>query len=275
MATSDALPIPIKGVAFRLYFGLYTAAGARITSWTGMDSEISKDGGAFTDCTNEATENGTTGRGYIDLTASEMDADHVFLSVYVTNSGFALATGDFHIYPAVSTGLEIPVDAQAISGGTTKPGYLDAAITSRAAASTALSTSQWTNARAALLDYLDAAISSRAADGAEVTVSSPVAQNGDVSVRQNRDYVSAIDTQITWTLTNPPGTTPSVVTFTCRKLEFSKACSYAAGVVTLQLTAAETGAMGVGEYAFEVEATISGYAHPGLVEGRLTVERDV
>jgi hypothetical protein len=41
--------------------------------------------------------------------------------------------------------------------------YLDALISSRAPASTALSTAQWTNARAALLDYLDAAISSRLA----------------------------------------------------------------------------------------------------------------
>jgi hypothetical protein len=39
---------------------------------------------------------------------------------------------------------------------------LDATISSRAPASTALSTAQWTNTRAALLDYLDAAISSRA-----------------------------------------------------------------------------------------------------------------
>lgn len=39
---------------------------------------------------------------------------------------------------------------------------LDALISSRAPASTALSTVQWTNARAALLDFLDVAVSSRA-----------------------------------------------------------------------------------------------------------------
>ena len=41
--------------------------------------------------------------------------------------------------------------------------YLDAAVTTRAAASTALSTSVWTSGRAALLDFLDALISSRLA----------------------------------------------------------------------------------------------------------------
>tara|TARA_B100002019_G_scaffold233984_1_gene208093 strand:+ start:16281 stop:16886 length:606 start_codon:yes stop_codon:yes gene_type:complete len=43
-----------------------------------------------------------------------------------------------------------------------KAGYLDAAITSRAAAATALSTATWTGTRAGYLDNLDATVSSRA-----------------------------------------------------------------------------------------------------------------
>lgn len=46
--------------------------------------------------------------------------------------------------------------------GDTRLAALDAAITSRAPASTALSTAQWTNDRAAKLDNLDAAVTSRA-----------------------------------------------------------------------------------------------------------------
>ena len=41
----------------------------------------------------------------------------------------------------------------------TRAGYLDAAISTRAAASTALSTAQWSNGRAANLDNLDIAVS--------------------------------------------------------------------------------------------------------------------
>jgi hypothetical protein len=40
-----------------------------ITSWTGADSQVSKDGAAYAACTNEATEIGSSGTGYIELTA--------------------------------------------------------------------------------------------------------------------------------------------------------------------------------------------------------------
>lgn len=87
MAASDARPVPRKNTAFRFYFSLRNlSTGALITTWTGADSEVSLDGAAFADCTNEATEIGTTGCGYIDLTAAEMNADAVLYKLTVTNT---------------------------------------------------------------------------------------------------------------------------------------------------------------------------------------------
>jgi hypothetical protein len=88
MAASDAKPVPRKNSAYRFYFAIRKPSDSTlITTWTGQDSEVSLDGAAFADCTNEATEIGTSGAGYIDLTASEMNADAVLLKVSVTNTG--------------------------------------------------------------------------------------------------------------------------------------------------------------------------------------------
>jgi len=88
MAASDARPVPRKNTAFRFYFAIRKPSDSTlITTWAGQDSEVSLDGGSFADCTNEATEIGTTGCGYIDLTAAEMNADAVVLKVTVTNTG--------------------------------------------------------------------------------------------------------------------------------------------------------------------------------------------
>lgn len=88
MASTDARPVPRKNAAFRHYFCLRNSAdGTLITSWTSADSEVSLDGASFSDCTNEATEIGTTGCGYIDLTSGEMNADAVLYKLTVTNTG--------------------------------------------------------------------------------------------------------------------------------------------------------------------------------------------
>lgn len=86
MASTDAIPVPRKNVAWRMYFAIRKNDGTLITSWAGADTEISKDGGAFADCTNEATEIGTSGCGYIDLTSTEMNADNVIIKTTVTNT---------------------------------------------------------------------------------------------------------------------------------------------------------------------------------------------
>ncbi len=101
MAASDAVPVPRKNVAYRFYFAIRKPSDSTlITSWAGQDSEVSFDGAAYSDCTNEATEIGTSGTGYIDLTASEMNADCVILKVTVTNTGAVPLV--FVLYPEES-----------------------------------------------------------------------------------------------------------------------------------------------------------------------------
>ena len=87
MAASDARPVPRKNAAWRLYLSFRKSDGTVITSWTGADTEVSLDGGAFADCTNEITEIGTSGSGYIDFTAAEMNADCVVIKSSITNTG--------------------------------------------------------------------------------------------------------------------------------------------------------------------------------------------
>ena len=50
-----------KNSEFLLVFPIYDNTGALVTGAAALDSEISKDGGGFIDCTNEATEIGTSG----------------------------------------------------------------------------------------------------------------------------------------------------------------------------------------------------------------------
>jgi hypothetical protein len=72
MAASDATPFPIKNQAYRVTFPILDADGDLVTGASGLDSEVSKDGGTFADCTSEATEIATSsGVYYLDLTSTE------------------------------------------------------------------------------------------------------------------------------------------------------------------------------------------------------------
>jgi hypothetical protein len=87
MAASDAKLYPVKNVAFRVTFPILDADGDPVTGATGLDSEVSKDGAAFADAGSEATEIGTSGIYFLDLTAGEMNADTVVVQVKTTSSG--------------------------------------------------------------------------------------------------------------------------------------------------------------------------------------------
>jgi len=120
MASTDAIPVPRKNAAFRFHFAIRKNDGTLVTTWAGQDSEVSKDGGSFADCTNEATEIGTSGCGYIDLTSTEMNADCVMLKVTVTNTD--ALTLVFVFYPE-SEG-DYRCDTVQIAGSTTAAGNL-------------------------------------------------------------------------------------------------------------------------------------------------------
>ena len=98
MAAGDASAFGRKGVAYRVTFPIYDADGDLVTGAAGLDPEVSKDGGTFTNATNSATEIATSsGIYYLDLTATEMNADTVAVIVKTSSSG--AKTTALVIYP--------------------------------------------------------------------------------------------------------------------------------------------------------------------------------
>lgn len=79
-ATHAALPLPIKGARFTLQVPYLNSSGVP-TDPTTPDTEVSKDGAAFADCTEEVTTiSGSNGFGYITLTGDEMNCSMVALA---------------------------------------------------------------------------------------------------------------------------------------------------------------------------------------------------
>lgn len=114
MASTDATPIPIKNQAYRATFPILDADGDLVTGATGLDAEVSKDGGTFTDCTSESTEIATSsGMYYLELSATEMNADTVAVIAKTSTSG--AKTTPLVMYP--QEGSDIPVNAT-YAGGT-------------------------------------------------------------------------------------------------------------------------------------------------------------
>src|SRR5262245_15426517 len=115
MASTDCRPVPQKNVAYRIIFPILDADGNLVTGAAGLDSEISKDQGTFTDCTNEATEIATaSGVYYLDLTSTEMNADGIGLIIKTSTTG--AKTTVIAIYHE-ETG-DIRVNATALNGTT-------------------------------------------------------------------------------------------------------------------------------------------------------------
>lgn len=113
MASTDARPQPLKNTAYRVTFTILDADGDPVSGAAGLDSEVSKDGGTFADCTNEATEIATSsGVYYLDLTSTEMNADTVAVIVKTSTSG--AKTTVIVLYPAEST--DIPVNVTGWNG---------------------------------------------------------------------------------------------------------------------------------------------------------------
>jgi len=148
MASTDARPIPRKNTAFRVTFPLYDADGDLVTAAGSLDSEVSIDGGTFSDCTNEATEIATSsGVYYLDLTAAEMNGDTV--AVIVKSAGaktlplvfYPEEAGDVRVDVVQISGdataadnAEAMFDGTGYAGGTTKLGVDVVAISGDSAA---------------------------------------------------------------------------------------------------------------------------------------------
>lgn len=86
MAATDRRPI--RNAAYRVYFVIRssTTFGPITGGLTGLDAEVSLDGIAFANCAGTETEIGTTGYGYVDLTAAEMTASKILFRITATNA---------------------------------------------------------------------------------------------------------------------------------------------------------------------------------------------
>jgi len=82
-----------KNVDTRVVFPIQKTDGTFITGATGLDSEyalLGAHGGAaptWTDCTHEATEIGTTGMYYLDVSAAELNDDYAAIQIKSTSTG--------------------------------------------------------------------------------------------------------------------------------------------------------------------------------------------
>jgi NifU-like protein involved in Fe-S cluster formation len=122
MASTDAKPVPQKNVAYRVTFPIMDADGDLVTGATGLDSEVSKDGATFADCTSEATEIATaSGMYYLDLTSTEMNADTV--AIIVKTSSVGAKTTSIVMYPEEAG--DIRVNVTQVSGDTTAADTLE------------------------------------------------------------------------------------------------------------------------------------------------------
>jgi len=107
-----------KGAAARIVFPILDADGDPVSGAAGLDSEVSIDGGAFTDCTNEATEIGSSGIYYLDLTEDETNGDVICVQVKTTTSGAKTTVLVF--YTAGQTLDDMQSDITAIKNKTDK-----------------------------------------------------------------------------------------------------------------------------------------------------------
>ncbi len=87
---NNALPYPVYGAPWTVVFPLLDADGDLVTGGGGdtPDSEVSKNGDTFADCSNEMTEIATaSGMYYLILTAAEMTADIVTVICKTATAG--------------------------------------------------------------------------------------------------------------------------------------------------------------------------------------------
>jgi hypothetical protein len=96
-----------KNVATRIVFPIVDADGDMVTGATGLDSEIDQwaDGAnptGFADCTNEATEIGSTGIYYLSLTQGEMNDDYIVIQIKTSSVGAKTQIILINTYPATT-----------------------------------------------------------------------------------------------------------------------------------------------------------------------------
>lgn len=111
MAAGDARAVPIRGQVYRLQFALFKNDGTVISAGAGLDSEISKDGGTFTDCTAEVAEIATnSGHYFIDLTTTETNCTSAVYQLKSSSTGAVVYSTTIHfVTDAREVGFSPPV----------------------------------------------------------------------------------------------------------------------------------------------------------------------
>lgn len=110
MSKDTGLGYPIWGCPFTLVFPIRDRYGVLQTGCAASaDSEISKDGAAFTDCTNEIAEIGSSGYYKITLEAAETQAAQVVYKVTASGCVFSCTL--------LPVRCAVVLDGQATAGG--------------------------------------------------------------------------------------------------------------------------------------------------------------
>lgn len=228
MAASDAIPVPRKNTAFRLTFPVYDTAGALKSSLASADSEVSLDGAAFTDCTNEVTEIGSTGFYYIDLTAGEMNADTVAYKLAGTGINPLTAV----LYPEEAgdyRGSVTSIAAGAITAAAIDTGAIDA----DALAADAVTEIQSGLATAAALATVDTVVDSILVDTAEIGA----AGAGLTAVPWNASWDAQVESEVTDALNAYDPPTKAELDSAVSPLATSSALSTVAGYLDTEIAA--------------------------------------
>jgi hypothetical protein len=103
-----------KKTATKIAFPILDADGDPVSGAADLDSEYSLDGGSFADCTNEATEIGTSGIYTLSLVAAETNGDLVVIQIKTSTSGAKTTVLVF--YTAAQTLDAVSEDVDSILG---------------------------------------------------------------------------------------------------------------------------------------------------------------
>jgi hypothetical protein len=292
MSSSDSLPVPRKNTAYRAYFPILKGDGSIITGWTSAAATLSKDGAASASATNTPTEIATSwGIGYLDLTATEMNADAVIIKATVTNTGamaqvivlYPQEAGDIHAnadnVSEIQSGLATASDISNLQT------HGDANWSTGSSAPTTAEIVDAIDADSVRLAQIATKTDLITADN--FTVIAPVDPlSGDLTIVRGDDYTAASGRILPswssddWTVFDL--THAEEVTFRARSkyssTVFEKAADVLSGtLVRVQLTSAETSVFALGQrlYDFDLQAILGSGDVITLAQGQINVKLDV
>lgn len=83
MATTSAIPYPVKNQALRVYWRIYDKATGEVYNGglTSLSATISKDGGNYAATTSSPVEIQTSGTGYLELSSTECNCSCALVKV--------------------------------------------------------------------------------------------------------------------------------------------------------------------------------------------------